>query len=239
MGLNYMVGRVQDAVTGRWLSADPYIPDVMAPQSYNRYSYVDNNPVTYIDPTGFDDAPPFPGGGVVVNSTTESNPNAGPGGVSVVGDNFSLPGGTFASIEDLNDAAITSRLQAHADHQAAKGTKGGNPDSGDSQGDQSQQTSPPAQPSPPPATPQQPKSPPSDNQPNPASPPSRPECGCGDAGQKAIDDWDTEETNLQDAAGALARGALAEHDAYLSLAALYDEDYHRDLAKAQGVPNGQ
>jgi RHS repeat-associated protein len=55
MGLNHMNGRVQDAITGRFLSADPYIPDPGDTQSFNRYSYVNNNPVTLVDPTGFDD----------------------------------------------------------------------------------------------------------------------------------------------------------------------------------------
>jgi hypothetical protein len=41
-------------VTGRFLSADPYVPNPRNTQDYNRYSYVDNNPLTYIDPTGFD-----------------------------------------------------------------------------------------------------------------------------------------------------------------------------------------
>jgi RHS repeat-associated protein len=53
MGLNDMNGRIQDAVTGRFLSPDPYIPDPMHTQSYNRYSYVMNNPLTYTDPSGF------------------------------------------------------------------------------------------------------------------------------------------------------------------------------------------
>ena len=62
MGLNYMIGRVQDAVTGRWLSADPTIPDPSDPQSYNRYSYVRDNPLTYIDPNGFCDLTAGSGG---------------------------------------------------------------------------------------------------------------------------------------------------------------------------------
>lgn len=53
MGLNDMVGRVQDSITGRFLSADPTIPDPQDPQSYNRYSYVVNNPLSYTDPSGF------------------------------------------------------------------------------------------------------------------------------------------------------------------------------------------
>src|SRR4029077_19765844 len=53
MGMNHLNGRVEDSVTGRMLSADPHIPDNTNPQSYNRYSYVNNNPVTYGDPSGF------------------------------------------------------------------------------------------------------------------------------------------------------------------------------------------
>src|SRR5262249_43008924 len=53
MGLNDMNGRIQDAVTGRFLSADPSIPNPASTQDYNRYSYVDNSPITYADPSGF------------------------------------------------------------------------------------------------------------------------------------------------------------------------------------------
>jgi len=55
MGLNHMNGRVQDAILGRFLSPDPQIPDPSNAQSYNRYTYVRNNPLTLIDPSGFDD----------------------------------------------------------------------------------------------------------------------------------------------------------------------------------------
>ncbi len=57
MGLNHMNGRVQDAVTGRFLSADPNIPNTANGQDYNRYSYADNNPLSTVDPTGFDNCP--------------------------------------------------------------------------------------------------------------------------------------------------------------------------------------
>jgi RHS repeat-associated protein len=55
MGLNHLNGRVQDAITGRFLSPDPYIPDPTNTQSFNRYSYASNNPITRSDVTGFDD----------------------------------------------------------------------------------------------------------------------------------------------------------------------------------------
>jgi hypothetical protein len=44
---------VEDAILGRFLSPDPLIQDPSNAQNYNRYSYVINNPLSYIDPTGF------------------------------------------------------------------------------------------------------------------------------------------------------------------------------------------
>ncbi|HVX91249.1 MAG TPA: RHS repeat-associated core domain-containing protein, partial [Candidatus Paceibacterota bacterium] len=55
LGLNDMNGRIQDAVTGRFLSPDPFIPDFGSSQSFNRYSYVQNNPLTRTDPSGYAD----------------------------------------------------------------------------------------------------------------------------------------------------------------------------------------
>ena len=55
MGLNHLNGRVQDAITGRFLSPDPFVPDPGNTQSFNRYSYAINNPLTRVDPSGFDD----------------------------------------------------------------------------------------------------------------------------------------------------------------------------------------
>jgi RHS repeat-associated protein len=53
MGLNHMNGRVQDAITGRFLSPDPNIGNQANTQSFNRYSYVGNNPLSLTDPSGF------------------------------------------------------------------------------------------------------------------------------------------------------------------------------------------
>jgi RHS repeat-associated protein len=49
----HMNGRVYDRVIGRFLSADPTIPDPGNTQSFNRYSYVVNSPLTFVDPSGF------------------------------------------------------------------------------------------------------------------------------------------------------------------------------------------
>lgn len=53
MGLNHMNGRVQDAITGTFLSPDPFITQPGNTQNFNRYAYVHNNPITFIDPSGF------------------------------------------------------------------------------------------------------------------------------------------------------------------------------------------
>jgi len=55
LGLIHMNGRVQDPTIGRFLSADPFVPNPLSGQSFNRYSYVVNNPLSLIDPSGFDE----------------------------------------------------------------------------------------------------------------------------------------------------------------------------------------
>ncbi len=51
-GLINMNARVYDPLIGRFLSADPVLPDAGDMQQYNRYAYVGNNPMKYVDPTG-------------------------------------------------------------------------------------------------------------------------------------------------------------------------------------------
>ena len=53
VGLINMNGRVYDPVLGRFLSPDPTVQFPSDLQSYNRYSYVLNNPLRYSDPTGY------------------------------------------------------------------------------------------------------------------------------------------------------------------------------------------
>jgi RHS repeat-associated protein len=53
LSLVHMNGRVQDPILGRFVSADPTISQPNNTQNYNRYSYVDNNPLSATDPTGF------------------------------------------------------------------------------------------------------------------------------------------------------------------------------------------
>jgi len=48
-----MNGRIYDPTLGRFLQADPFIQAPMNSQSYNRYSYVLNNPLSFTDPSGY------------------------------------------------------------------------------------------------------------------------------------------------------------------------------------------
>ena len=53
-GLIHMNGRVYDPLLGRFLSADRFVQAPRNTQSFNRYSYVVNNPLSYTDPSGFE-----------------------------------------------------------------------------------------------------------------------------------------------------------------------------------------
>ncbi len=51
-GLLFYQSRYYDPALGRFISPDTIVPNQYNPQHLNRYSYADNNPVTYSDPTG-------------------------------------------------------------------------------------------------------------------------------------------------------------------------------------------
>lgn len=51
--LIHMGGRVYDPRIARFLSADPLVQAPELSQSFNRYSYVMNNPMNYVDPSGY------------------------------------------------------------------------------------------------------------------------------------------------------------------------------------------
>ena len=53
VSLVHMNGRVYDPELGRFLSGDAVVQDISNLQSWNRYSYVLNNPLSMTDPTGF------------------------------------------------------------------------------------------------------------------------------------------------------------------------------------------
>ncbi len=74
-GLDYFLARYYAHPQGRFTSADPLIASgrASAPQSWNRYSYVLNNPLKLVDPSGLkDDDPQDP------KKNTDSNAQATP-----------------------------------------------------------------------------------------------------------------------------------------------------------------
>ncbi|MBP6053893.1 MAG: RHS repeat-associated core domain-containing protein, partial [Pseudomonadales bacterium] len=53
VGLIHMNGRVYDPSLGRMLSPDPVTQSPENAQNYNRYAYVMNNPMRFVDPSGY------------------------------------------------------------------------------------------------------------------------------------------------------------------------------------------
>lgn len=53
VGLTHMNGRLYDPMLARFVSADPHVDNPFDLQSLNRYSYVNNNPLGYTDPSGY------------------------------------------------------------------------------------------------------------------------------------------------------------------------------------------
>lgn len=53
LDLIHMNGRIYDPVIGKMISPDPNIQSPDNLQSFNRYAYVFNNPLSYTDPSGF------------------------------------------------------------------------------------------------------------------------------------------------------------------------------------------
>jgi RHS repeat-associated protein len=52
LGIYHFNARFYSPRLGRFLSADSFVPGYANPQNLNRFSYVRNNPVRYVDPSG-------------------------------------------------------------------------------------------------------------------------------------------------------------------------------------------
>lgn len=70
MGLVNMRGRMYSPVLARFLSVDPIVESVGDAQTWNSYSYVQNNPLSATDPSGYSSVQP----GVVSYLICEANP---------------------------------------------------------------------------------------------------------------------------------------------------------------------
>jgi len=55
-GFVYMQARYYDPATGRFLSADPYLPSAANVFNFSRYAYANNNPIRNTDPDGRESA---------------------------------------------------------------------------------------------------------------------------------------------------------------------------------------
>jgi RHS repeat-associated protein len=55
-GLDHTWWRKYENTSGRWTSPDPYLGSMTLanPQSFNRYAYVQNDPLNFVDPSGLD-----------------------------------------------------------------------------------------------------------------------------------------------------------------------------------------
>jgi RHS repeat-associated protein len=94
-----MNGRIYSPFGSCFFSPDPKIPDPTNTLSYNRYAYTNYNPLTYVDPTGFDECDSC--------ETVTINSYAGGGGFENAGGggNNSLGRGDWSNLENWAIAA--------------------------------------------------------------------------------------------------------------------------------------
>ncbi|HJT99334.1 MAG TPA: RHS repeat-associated core domain-containing protein, partial [Rhodanobacteraceae bacterium] len=106
LGLINMKGRLYDPVLGRFLSADPIVGNAAFSQSWNAYSYVNNSPINFIDPSGFDctSATTVSDGGKTTSTLTGCHTS----------DNVTLPNGDEGTIADASRAPDAGALVSTA-----------------------------------------------------------------------------------------------------------------------------
>jgi len=78
-GLMYYGARYYLPELRRFISADTIVPGATNPQAFNRYSYVLNNPLKFIDPSGHAVILPTPGNPKIFNTPTKAGGGGGGG----------------------------------------------------------------------------------------------------------------------------------------------------------------
>jgi RHS repeat-associated protein len=121
-------GRMLLSGYGRMLSPDPYVPDPSNTQSFNRYSYVNNNPLSFTDQSGFDLDP------ITVNASLggPEDPVADVASVAVgifdLGELFGWFGGGGPTLSPMQEAGeahginLSTPLQGAPSFQSVGGT---------------------------------------------------------------------------------------------------------------------
>ncbi len=125
MDIIHMNGRIYDSKLGRFLQADPNIDGVTNTQGYNRYSYVQNNPLNATDPSGFFSLRKFVGVivGAIATFACNGNPACGKAAYLWIG---GLAGGAQAAATGGNilKGAITGMITAAVFHGIGKSFTG-------------------------------------------------------------------------------------------------------------------
>ncbi len=116
LGITDMIGRVYSPTLGRFLSADPLAAPGANAADSNPYSYVLNNPSSYVDPLGLDWE--LPGGGGWEPSPSPDPTPPGPwtqpgpgGGYPSTGENtWSIPRAPFNPVVDVDNRVAAARF---------------------------------------------------------------------------------------------------------------------------------
>lgn len=96
--LVHMNGRVYDPILGRFMSADPFVQFAFNSQSYNRYSYVLNNPLGATDPSGYMSEEVDSGWSWGESRLNPKNWNIGGGTDPNIGNDSGLDGGSSSDL---------------------------------------------------------------------------------------------------------------------------------------------
>jgi len=141
-GLSHATYREYSSTQGRWTSPDPYDGsyDASNPESLNRYSYVLNNPLVYIDPDGTTcvtdicvgvDSGPYSPVGIILNSfappiSPVGNPSPGggnfPGGLGYTGPGVVIPSNIFAKICGVLPSGSVSSISGNGNFVGTAGS---------------------------------------------------------------------------------------------------------------------